>query len=107
MLFISCVPVTVTIQQFDGTSSINLEQITLLAGERIGYREATGYTLIAYGGSNTVKAGDGANSVEATGGSNTVYGVSGKDRDTLQDVIAALKGKDFGIDMQFDNYRSN
>jgi uncharacterized protein YajQ (UPF0234 family) len=33
--------------------------------------------------------------------------VSGKDRDTLQDVIAALKGKDFGIDMQFDNYRSN
>ncbi len=33
--------------------------------------------------------------------------VSGKDRDTLQEVITALKGKDFGIDMQFDNYRSN
>ena len=33
--------------------------------------------------------------------------VSGKDRDTLQDVIAKLKGKDFGIDMTFDNYRSN
>jgi len=33
--------------------------------------------------------------------------VSGKDRDTLQEVMAALKGKDFGIDMQFDNYRSN
>ena len=33
--------------------------------------------------------------------------VSGKDRDTLQDVIAQLKAKDFGIDMQFDNYRSN
>jgi uncharacterized protein YajQ (UPF0234 family) len=33
--------------------------------------------------------------------------VSGKDRDTLQETIAALKGKDFGIDMQFDNYRSN
>ena len=33
--------------------------------------------------------------------------VSGKDRDTLQEVIAALKGKDFGIDMNFDNYRSN
>ncbi|HMM81061.1 MAG TPA: YajQ family cyclic di-GMP-binding protein [Pyrinomonadaceae bacterium] len=31
--------------------------------------------------------------------------VSGKDRDTLQDVIARLKAKDFGIDMQFDNYR--
>lgn len=33
--------------------------------------------------------------------------VSGKDRDTLQEVIAALKGKDFDIDMQFDNFRSN
>lgn len=33
--------------------------------------------------------------------------VSGKDRDTLQGVIADLKGKDFGIDMQFSNYRTN
>ncbi len=33
--------------------------------------------------------------------------VSGKDRDTLQDVMAKLKAADFGIDMQFDNYRSN
>src|SRR5215203_1703830 len=33
--------------------------------------------------------------------------ISGKDRDTLQDVIAKLKAKDFGIDMTFDNYRSN
>ncbi|MEW6362122.1 MAG: YajQ family cyclic di-GMP-binding protein [Acidobacteriota bacterium] len=33
--------------------------------------------------------------------------VSGKDRDTLQEVIAALKARDFGIDMKFDNYRSN
>ena len=33
--------------------------------------------------------------------------VSGKDRDTLQQVIATLKNKDFGIDMQFTNYRSN
>jgi len=33
--------------------------------------------------------------------------VSGKDRDTLQDVIAMLKQQDFGIDMQFTNYRSN
>lgn len=33
--------------------------------------------------------------------------VSGKDRDTLQDVIAKLKAKDFGIHMQFTNYRSN
>jgi len=33
--------------------------------------------------------------------------ISGKDRDTLQDVIARLKARDFGIDMQFTNYRSN
>jgi cyclic-di-GMP-binding protein len=33
--------------------------------------------------------------------------VSGKDRDTLQEVIALLRQKDFGIDMQFTNYRSN
>ncbi|MBV9762964.1 MAG: YajQ family cyclic di-GMP-binding protein [Acidobacteriaceae bacterium] len=33
--------------------------------------------------------------------------VSGKDRDTLQQVIALLKGKDLGIDMQFTNYRPN
>jgi len=33
--------------------------------------------------------------------------VTGKDRDTLQEIIALLKGRDFGIDMQFTNYRSN
>ena len=33
--------------------------------------------------------------------------VAGKDRDTLQEVIAALRQEDFGIDMQFTNYRSN
>ena len=32
--------------------------------------------------------------------------VSGKDRDTLQEIIALLKGHDFGIDMQFTNYRN-
>ncbi len=31
--------------------------------------------------------------------------VSGKDRDTLQEIIALLRGHDFGIDMQFTNYR--
>jgi uncharacterized protein YajQ (UPF0234 family) len=36
-----------------------------------------------------------------------VVRVSGKDRDMLQDIIAKLKGKDFGIDMQFSNYRTN
>jgi len=33
--------------------------------------------------------------------------VSSKDRDTLQEIIALLRSKDFGIDMQFTNYRSN
>jgi uncharacterized protein YajQ (UPF0234 family) len=33
--------------------------------------------------------------------------VSGKDRDSLQEIIALLRGKDFGIDMQFTNYRTN
>jgi uncharacterized protein YajQ (UPF0234 family) len=33
--------------------------------------------------------------------------VSGKDRDTLQEVMQFLRGQDFGIDMQFTNYRSN
>ena len=36
-----------------------------------------------------------------------VVRVAGKDRDTLQDVIQMLRGKDFGIDMQFINFRSN
>ena len=33
--------------------------------------------------------------------------VSAKDRDTLQEIIALLRGHDFGIDMQFTNYRTN
>jgi uncharacterized protein YajQ (UPF0234 family) len=33
--------------------------------------------------------------------------VSGKSRDVLQDVIHLLRGEDFGIDMQFTNYRTN
>src|SRR5947207_5966240 len=33
--------------------------------------------------------------------------ITGRDRDTLQDVISKLKGRDFGIDMQFTNYRTN
>jgi cyclic-di-GMP-binding protein len=33
--------------------------------------------------------------------------ISGKDRDTLQEIIALLKSRDLGIDMQFTNYRSN
>lgn len=36
-----------------------------------------------------------------------VVRISGKDRDTLQDVIALIKGRDFGIDLQFTNYRTN
>jgi hypothetical protein len=33
--------------------------------------------------------------------------VSGRDRDELQGIIARLKAKDFGIHMQFANYRTN
>jgi len=33
--------------------------------------------------------------------------VSGKNRDDLQLAIQLLKGQDFGIDMQFTNYRTN
>lgn len=33
--------------------------------------------------------------------------VSGKNRDDLQEVIQVLRERDFGIDMQFANYRSN
>jgi len=32
--------------------------------------------------------------------------IAGRDRDTLQKVIALLREKDFGIDMQFTNYRT-
>jgi cyclic-di-GMP-binding protein len=47
---------------------------------------------------------DGKYKVQASIQGETVR-VTSKDRDTLQEVIGALKGKDFGIDMQFDNYR--
>ena len=33
--------------------------------------------------------------------------VAGRDRDTLQAVIKLLREADFGIDMQFTNYRTN
>jgi uncharacterized protein YajQ (UPF0234 family) len=33
--------------------------------------------------------------------------ISSKDRDTLQELIAMVKQQDFGIDLQFTNYRSN
>jgi uncharacterized protein YajQ (UPF0234 family) len=33
--------------------------------------------------------------------------IAGKDRDTLQEVMALLRQTDFGIDVQFTNYRSN
>jgi hypothetical protein len=31
--------------------------------------------------------------------------VASKDRDTLQEVIALVRGEDFGVDLQFTNYR--
>ena len=33
--------------------------------------------------------------------------ITGKDRDTLQEAIALLRGHDFGLELQFTNYRSN
>jgi cyclic-di-GMP-binding protein len=33
--------------------------------------------------------------------------VSSRDRDTLQDIIQLLRNHEFGIDMQFTNYRTN
>jgi cyclic-di-GMP-binding protein len=33
--------------------------------------------------------------------------IASKDRDTLQEVIQLLRSTDFGIDMQFTNYRTN
>ncbi len=54
--------------------------------------------------SRTIK--DSKIKVQATIQGDTVR-VSGKDRDALQEVIALLKKKDFGIDLQFTNYRSN
>jgi hypothetical protein len=33
--------------------------------------------------------------------------VSARDRDSLQEVIALIRGHDFGIDVQFTNYRTN
>jgi len=36
-----------------------------------------------------------------------VVRVSGKDRDSLQEIIALLRQRDYGIDLQFTNYRTN
>ena len=44
--------------------------------------------------------------VQATIQENQVR-VSGKNRDDLQAMIASLKGQDFGLDLQFTNYRSS
>ncbi|GGG94414.1 YajQ family cyclic di-GMP-binding protein [Silvibacterium dinghuense] len=49
---------------------------------------------------------DSKKKVQATIQGDTVR-ITGKDRDTLQEVIALLRGKDFGIDLQFTNFRSN
>jgi len=36
-----------------------------------------------------------------------VVRIAGKDRDTLQQAIALLKGSDFGIELQYTNFRTN
>lgn len=33
--------------------------------------------------------------------------ITSKDRDTLQDIIALLRGKELGVELQFTNFRSN
>ncbi|MGA3371887.1 MAG: YajQ family cyclic di-GMP-binding protein [Terracidiphilus sp.] len=33
--------------------------------------------------------------------------ISSKDRDVLQGIIAQLRGKEFGLELQFTNYRTN
>jgi uncharacterized protein YajQ (UPF0234 family) len=33
--------------------------------------------------------------------------VTSKDRDTLQEIMGMLRGKDIGLDLQFTNFRSN
>ena len=33
--------------------------------------------------------------------------VTSKDRDTLQEIMAMLRGKDMGVELQFTNFRSN
>jgi cyclic-di-GMP-binding protein len=33
--------------------------------------------------------------------------VTSKDRDTLQEIMGILRGKDFGVELQFTNFRSN
>ena len=36
-----------------------------------------------------------------------VVRITGKDRDTLQQAMALIKGSDFGIELQFTNFRTN
>ena len=36
-----------------------------------------------------------------------VVRISGKSRDLLQEVMAVLRQSDFGIELQFTNYRTN
>ena len=33
--------------------------------------------------------------------------ITSKDRDTLQEIMAMLRGKDLGLELQFTNFRSN
>ena len=49
---------------------------------------------------------DSKSKVQATIQGETVR-ITGKDRDTLQETIALLRKHEFGIDMQFTNFRSN
>jgi hypothetical protein len=49
---------------------------------------------------------DSKKKVQATIQGDTVR-IAGKDRDDLQAIIALLRGKELGVELQFTNYRSN
>ena len=49
---------------------------------------------------------DGKKKAQASIQGDTVR-VSSKDRDELQSIIALLRGKDLGLELQFTNYRTN
>jgi uncharacterized protein YajQ (UPF0234 family) len=49
---------------------------------------------------------DGKKKAQASIQGDTVR-ISSKDRDELQAIIALLRGKDLGVELQFTNYRTN
>jgi hypothetical protein len=71
---------TVTIQHFDGTTSIDLETVTLAAGERIGYVEGVGFKITDASGvprtSVTRASGSAITAQIASHSADTYYGAN-------------------------------